>query len=187
MPKRSKNNILKVDINEFEYFLVENRNNHYKTGVSIDSLRYKIYKETDEYPSFIKTIIDSIPMSTDDNGVITKFQNYDLGLPGSGLLIWHIDNRKIDQGISSYKINENINHMGVDLEESDGAQDIGFDSFFMFDDPLLGILVICGLQKTENTIELTLKMKENCPHLLLLHILILIPMMAQVAIFHLNI
>ena len=138
LPKRSKNNILKVDINEFEYFLVENRNNHYKTGVSIDSLRYKIYKETDEYPSFIKTIIDSIPMSTDDNGVITKFQNYDLGLPGSGLLIWHIDNQKIDQGISSYKINENINHMGVDLEESDGAQDIGFDSFFMFDDPSSG-------------------------------------------------
>ena len=138
LPKRSKNNILKVDINEFEYFLVENRNNHYKTGVSIDSLRYKIYKETDEYPTFIKTIIDSIPMSTDDNGVITKFQNYDLGLPGSGLLIWHIDNRKIDQGISSYKINENINHMGVDLEESDGAQDIGFDSFFMFDDPSSG-------------------------------------------------
>ena len=138
LPKRSKNNILKVDINEFEYFLVENRNNHYEIGVSIDSLRYKIYKETDEYPSFIKTIIDSIPMSTDDNGVITKFQNYDLGLPGSGLLIWHIDNRKIDQGMSSYKINENINHMGVDLEESDGAQDIGFDSFFMFDDPSSG-------------------------------------------------
>ena len=138
LPKRSKNNILKVDINEFEYFLVENRNNHYKTGVSIDSLRYKIYKETDEYPSFIKTIIDSIPMSTDENGVITKFQNYDLGLPGSGLLIWHIDKQKIDQGISSYKINENINHMGVDLEESDGAQDIGFDSFFMFDDPSSG-------------------------------------------------
>ena len=87
---------------------------------------------------FIKTIIDSIPMSTDDNGVITKFQNYDLGLPGSGLLIWHIDNRKIDRGLLSYKINENINHMGVDLEESDGAQDIGFDSFFMFDDPSSG-------------------------------------------------
>ena len=28
--------------------------------------------------------------------------------------------------------------MGVDLEESDGAQDIGFDSFFMFDDPSSG-------------------------------------------------
>ena len=138
VPKRSKNNILKVDINEFEYFLVENRNNHYKTGVSIDSLRYKIYEETDEYPSFIKTIIDSVSMSIDENGVITKFQNYDLGLPGSGLLIWHIDVRKINQGISSYNINENINYMGVDIEESDGAQDIGFDSFFMFDDPSSG-------------------------------------------------
>ena len=144
LPKRSKNNILKVDINEFEYFLVENRNNHYKTGVSIDSLRYKIYKETDEYPSFIKTIIDSIPMSTDDNGVITKFQNYDLGLPGSGLLIWHIDNQKIDQGISSYKINENINHMGVDLEESAGAQDLGVDSFVMGVDPAAGELGAVG-------------------------------------------
>ena len=48
---------------------------------------------------------------------------------------------------TSYKINENINYMGVDLEESDGAQDIGFDSFFMFDDPLW---VFCDMWFAEN-------------------------------------
>ena len=44
IPKRSKNNILKVAINDNEYFLVENRNNHFKKGVSIDSTSIDINK-----------------------------------------------------------------------------------------------------------------------------------------------
>ena len=138
IPKRSKNNILKVAINENEYFLVENRNNHFKKGVSIDSARFKVYQDTDEYPSFIETLMDSVPLNTDDNGVIVGLPSYDLGLPGSGLLIWHIDQRLIEAGISTYEINKDVNNMGVDLEESDGAQDIGNDSFFPFYDPSSG-------------------------------------------------
>ena len=138
IPKRSKNNILKVAINENEYFLVENRNNHFKKGVSIDSARFKVYQDTDEYPSFIETLMDSVSLNTDDNGVIVGLPSYDLGLPGSGLLIWHIDQQLIEAGIATYEINKDVNNMGVDLEESDGAQDIGNDSFFPFYDPSSG-------------------------------------------------
>jgi len=138
LPKRSENNLIKVDINEFEYFMIENRNNHFKPGISIDSIRYKIYQDTNNYPSFIKSLVDSIEIEKDENGVLVKLPNYDLGLPASGLLIWHIDERVISTGINSYEINKDLNRLGVDLEESDGAQDIGFDSFFMFDDPSAG-------------------------------------------------
>ena len=138
LPKRSENNLIKVDINEFEYFMIENRNNHFKPGISIDSIRYKMYQDTNDYPSFIKSLVDSVEIEKDENGVLVKLPNYDLGLPASGLLIWHIDERIISTGINSYEINKDLNRLGVDLEESDGAQDIGFDSFFMFDDPSAG-------------------------------------------------
>ena len=59
--------------------------------------------------------------------------NYNLGLPGSGLLIWHIDENKIRQGIASFSINNEKDNRGIDLEEADGAQDIGYVSNLLTD------------------------------------------------------
>ena len=56
----------------------------------------------------------------------------------SGLLIWHIDESVIEQGIDDYSINVDKEFQGVDLEESDGAQDIGYPSNFLFADPSIG-------------------------------------------------
>ena len=138
LPKISQNNIIRVDINESEYFLIENRINHYRNGVSIDSIRFKTWQDTDNYPSFIKSLKDSVNIEYDDNGVITRLPDYDIGLPGSGLLIWHIDDNRIQYGIDDYSINKDINLPGIDIEEADGAQDIGQQSFFMFNDPSSG-------------------------------------------------
>jgi len=138
LPKISHNNIIRVDVNESEYFLIENRINHYRNGVSVDSIRFKTWQDTDKYPSFIKSLKDSVNIEYDDNGVITRIPNYDIGLPGSGLLIWHIDENKIQSGIGDYSINKDINLPGIDIEEADGAQDIGHESFLMFNDPSSG-------------------------------------------------
>ncbi len=138
LPKISNSNIVRVDINESEYFLIENRINHFKKKVSIDSIRYKIWKETEEYPDFIRVLMDSVQIEKDQNGVIVSIPDYDIGLPGSGLLIWHIDEHRINAGIDDYSINKYIENNGVDLEEADGAQDIGYQSFFMFNDPSSG-------------------------------------------------
>ena len=138
LPKVSKNNIARVNINESEYFLIENRVNHFRKGVSLDSIRFKMWEETDTYPSFITILKDSVEVEQDDNGVITKIPNYDIGLPGSGLLIWHVDDNRIQQGIDDYSINKLVSRPGIDLEEADGAQDIGQQSFFMFNDPSSG-------------------------------------------------
>ena len=40
---------------------------------------------------FIKILKDSVNIENDDNGVIVSIPNYDIGLPGAGLMIWHID------------------------------------------------------------------------------------------------
>ena len=135
---RSKDNIIEVSINKNEYFLIENRTNWYRDNMYIDSIRYIIYERSQRYPPFIEILFDSVSIDKDENGVVTNIYDYDLGLPSSGLLIWHIDEQTIRNGVDNYSINSNRLHRGVDLEESDGAQDIGFPSIFLFSDPSAG-------------------------------------------------
>ena len=127
------NQILKIPINESEYFLIENRNNWFRKGVSIDSSRYTVWDKTDVYPSFINILIDSVKVSKNEFGVISSIPNYNLGLPASGLLIWHIDEKKINNGFKDYSINSDRQFRGIDLEEADGAQDMGYVSNLLTD------------------------------------------------------
>ena len=133
LPSRSKNNILKIPVNDEEYFLIENRNNKVDNKLSLDSIRV-LMSDNGEYPPYIEVLFDSIGSVKHQNGVITSFPNYDVGLPASGLLIWHIDEGIINSKIDDYLINNNLENLGIDLEEADGAQDIGYSSIFLFND-----------------------------------------------------
>ena len=138
LPSRSEDNLVQIPINETEYFLIENRTNWYRENMYIDSSRYLIYKNTERYPPFVNVLFDSVAIEKDENGVVTAIPDYDLGLPASGLLIWHIDENKISSGLDNYLVNGDRANRGVDLEEADGAQDIGFPSIFLFSDPSAG-------------------------------------------------
>lgn len=138
LPSRSEDNLVQIPINETEYFLIENRTNWYQGNMYIDSTRYLIYKKTERYPPFVEVLFDSVAIEKDENGVVTAIPDYDLGLPASGLLIWHIDENKIFSGLDNYLVNGDRANRGVDLEEADGAQDIGFPSIFLFSDPSAG-------------------------------------------------
>ena len=138
LPSRSEDNLVQIPINETEYFLIENRTNWYQGNMYIDSTRYLIYKNTERYPPFVEVLFDSVAIEKDENGVVTAIPDYDLGLPASGLLIWHIDENKIFSGLDNYLVNGDRANRGVDLEEADGAQDIGFPSIFLFSDPSAG-------------------------------------------------
>jgi len=128
LPERQQNSIIKLPINQNEYFLVENRTNWFRQEVSIDSIRYLRWKETGVYPPFMEILMDSTGIERDTNDVIIAVPDYDYGLPASGLLIWHIDESRIERGIDQYAINRDPDVKGVDLEEADGAQDLGFIS-----------------------------------------------------------
>ena len=127
------NQILKIPINNNEYFLIENRNNWFREGISIDSARYTVWDKSNIYPSFINILIDSVNITKNEFGVITSISNYNLGLPASGLLIWHIDENKINEGFNDYSINIDRQLRGIDLEEADGAQDMGYVSNLLTD------------------------------------------------------
>ena len=138
LPARSEDNLVKIIINRDEYFLIENRTNYVQDGVSLDSMRYLLWEQSDVYPPFIKVLFDSIDVERDTNGVITGIPGYDLGMPAAGFLIWHIDENRIQAGLNDYSVNRDLNMLGIDLEEADGAQDLGYPSFFMFTDPSAG-------------------------------------------------
>ena len=133
LPSRSENHIIKIPINDNEYFLIENRNNKVENKLSLDSIRF-LMEDNNAYPPYINVLIDSIGVIKDTNNVITSIPNYDIGLPASGLLIWHINDLIINSNIENFSINKNLSSLGVDLEEADGAQDIGFESVFIFND-----------------------------------------------------
>lgn len=113
----AKDQIYKIPITSTEYFLLEYRKN---TGLAIDSL----YSSLDHLKSYadVLSYLDSLGhiTYTMQNGVITSISDYDVSLPGSGLLIWHIDETSIDE------TNPNaIESPFLNLVEADGGDDIG--------------------------------------------------------------
>jgi hypothetical protein len=135
---RSFGNTLKIDIYNDEYFLIENRTNWFRSNVDIDSVRREVYNKTDTIPNIIEIIFDSIGVVRDGNGVVVSVPDYDIGLPGSGLLIWHIDESIISANIQTNSINNDPKYKGIDLEEAGGPQDIGYVSTALFRDPSIG-------------------------------------------------
>lgn len=91
--------VVKVPINDHEYFLIENR-------------------QTDVRKP------DTIVVDVEDGVLISIESNeYDFFQPGSGILIWHIDDNVIADYGPYNAINIFPEHKGVDLEEGDGIQD----------------------------------------------------------------
>jgi hypothetical protein len=124
---QSDTTLLKIPINSSEYFLVENR--------SQDSYNDKVkitYKQGGQ--TFTKIIeLDTSGVYVIERkfnngipgGVVIDVDEYDAALPGSGIVIWHIDEKVINEKFNDNKINADPNRRGVDVEEADGIQDIG--------------------------------------------------------------
>jgi hypothetical protein len=100
--------ILKIPINQHEYFLIENR-------------------QTDVRKP------DTIVVDVEDGVVVgVESSEYDFFLPGSGILIWHIDEQVIADYGPYNAINIDPAHKGVDLEEADGIQDFDVPYWSMY-------------------------------------------------------
>jgi len=119
-------NIVKIPINSDEYYLLEYRG---ERDINIDSVYFELSENRTEAPSYLEVLSTYLPNNitiSDSTGVLLKVDDYDWGLPGSGILIWHVDERVIAERGESNRINDDPENRGVDLEEADGSQDIGF-------------------------------------------------------------
>ena len=143
--------IYKFDISDNEYFLIENRNNRFDvsnqySNMSIEDIIDDENKFDDDYleeeDEFL-SIFDIIDFfSTDNNydifeinstyNVVTKVKNYDYGLPGSGVLIWHIDEPSIDDYLAG--VNNDLMNKSISLEEGDAIEHIGNPNYYLFTD-----------------------------------------------------
>ena len=123
--------IIKIPINSTEYYLIENRaRDANDNGITVT---YKIGGQTrtktfyEDLDNFNNAVVDTL------NGVVIDVDEYDWALPGNGILIWHIDEKIIDAGLESNRVNIGEDR-GVDLEEADGIQDIGEEFQTIFGD-----------------------------------------------------
>ncbi|HID32038.1 MAG TPA: T9SS type A sorting domain-containing protein [bacterium (Candidatus Stahlbacteria)] len=103
----NRRTIIKVPISPTEYFLIENRQQDVK------------HKDT-----IIVEVEDGVPIYVDE-------AEYDFFLPGSGILIWHVDERVIWENYEYNEVQINPLHKGIDVEEADGLQH--FDGWFYGD------------------------------------------------------
>ena len=140
------NSIAKYELSESEYFLIENRHRDpNKTGITITIRKSdgteidQTFTNQDEAFVFQEGGFDELL----EPGTFVNSSNFDFSLPGGldtgedqndpaddrnlngGILIWHIDEAVIDAQLSSDRVNANPVRRGIDLEEADGAQDIG--------------------------------------------------------------
>lgn len=126
----SPNKIYKIPITASEYYLLENRQrdiNGDSVAVGRDVNGGRVVFNSRNFGEI--TFDGSV-------GVITSVDEYDYGLPGSGILIWHIDETVIRANLASNRINVVRDRRGVRLVEADGAQDIG--RFYSFLSPGAG-------------------------------------------------
>lgn len=101
--------VIKIPISPREYFLVENRQTDIRKR-------------------------DTIVVDMEDGVMIAVENNeYDFFQPGSGLLIWHVDEGVIADYGPYNAINIDPAHKGVDLEEGDGVQDFDVPYYRSYD------------------------------------------------------
>lgn len=109
----------RVTLSDTEYFLIENRQGDTDGDVAV-------YLKADH-----GVILG--PASSESDSTTSE---YDAGLPGSGVLIWHVDTTAglWELGLPNYLeydavADTLIRHRGVALEEADGVEDIGLQYF----------------------------------------------------------
>lgn len=128
----------RATISDAEYFLIENR---YRDPYG-DGLRMFVYQgdsilEEQRVQNGDETF-NSLNVEGFIGGVVIATNGYDWALPGGvdedgnelngGILIWHVDERRLRAGWADNTVNVGPETRAIDLEEADGAQDIGFPS-----------------------------------------------------------
>ncbi len=121
-----------VPINDHEYYLLENRQRNltdddlfvYDTTVDADG-RHPIdpYNHVD---------IDKNVIAGGASNIVDSALNYDIGIPASGVLVWHIDENIVRDRFEHNLINADSLYRAVSLVEADGVTDLGVEVTDMF-------------------------------------------------------
>ena len=103
---------VRVPIDAHEYFLLENRQ---QRGMMEGEDAGKVWIDPDQV--------------TIEEGVWVAMEEYDAFVPGSGVLIWHVDEGVMARAADPNVMNNQAHWQGIALEEADGYRDIGHPVF----------------------------------------------------------
>ncbi|MCC7431384.1 T9SS type A sorting domain-containing protein [bacterium] len=126
--KNQQPNLVKIPVSASEYFLIENRSRLLGTDSltkAMDSNGNEIGIKIDKYG-----LLELKINPQDTLGVIVSAENYDLGIPGDGILIWHVDETLVYERLAKNTLNSSDTTRAINLMEGDGVQDIGKDYGF---------------------------------------------------------
>jgi M6 family metalloprotease-like protein len=107
-----------------EYLLLENRQQRGRRGLPA-GVRAPYQDEEAVW-------LDSSQFQVEE-GVWTGMDEYDAFVPGSGILIWHVDERVIAEKGAAGQLNDDPLAPGIFLHEADGHRDIGNPIFDRLD------------------------------------------------------
>ena len=133
-PAPGQHKAARVPVSATEYFLIENRqrrgNAALPEGVEPPFQGIDVtWIEPDEVEFSGSGDPGSDPDAAPETGVWLGVEEYDAFVPGSGILIWHVDEAVIAAGEAEGGINNDRINPGIALEEADGERDIG-NAFF---------------------------------------------------------
>lgn len=132
--------ILKVPLTANEYLLLENRQRTLeesgKVTITLDNGSEKEYQVDSLHRVFQDSVCDKNGENCKRNsnkatGTIVKTSHYDMALPASGVLVWHINdwllNESLRAGTANYWAGEAVrdHHFGISLVEADKVLSIG--------------------------------------------------------------
>jgi len=123
---------VRVPISDSEYYLIENRQQRSQTEVppGIDAPFGKtevtwVPPDAIEFSTALEAgLSESLPAGT-GAGVWLGVEEYDAFVPGSGILVWHVDETIISGSEAAGSINNDRANPGIALVEADGSRDIG--------------------------------------------------------------
>jgi hypothetical protein len=136
-PLSDSSYVLKIPINNQEYLLLENRSRIPLNDSVLTLKTFGNIQQTFPIDSLALALSDSIcKLSCQKNtqqlkGVLESLSSYDMGLPGSGILVWHINEWAQDSVLGGSPINPwrtitTRHHYPVmSLVEADGLSSLG--------------------------------------------------------------
>ncbi|MFQ5570967.1 MAG: hypothetical protein ACE5G0_14910 [Rhodothermales bacterium] len=127
--------VARAPVSPVEYFLVENRHRDPEG----DGLVLRIWQGGQIVEQRVQNGDEDFTRFNIEGftgGVVVGVDTYDWALPGGvdedgnilngGILIWHIDERRLEAGLQNGGVNTDPERRAIDLEEADSAQDLGF-------------------------------------------------------------
>ena len=106
---------VRIPIDAREYFLLENRQQRGQRGVVGGEDEEKVWIDPNQV--------------TIEEGVWVAMEEYDAFVPGSGVLIWHVDEGVMARAADPSAVNNQAYWQAIALEEADGYRDIGHPVF----------------------------------------------------------